>query len=72
MIPFELALGAGAWTGSAPEAAVGAKAVPARTASVMGSLMHEGTLRSYMRAQNGREDYAVYAITRGDWRGDGR
>jgi RimJ/RimL family protein N-acetyltransferase len=33
--------------------------------------VHEGTLRSFMHSENGREDYAMYGITREDW-GQGR
>jgi ribosomal-protein-alanine N-acetyltransferase len=28
---------------------------------------HEGTLRAFMHAENGREDYAMYAVTRDGW-----
>jgi RimJ/RimL family protein N-acetyltransferase len=28
---------------------------------------HEGTLRGYMPSDDGREDYVLYALTRGDW-----
>lgn len=31
------------------------------------SFVHEGTLRSFMHSKNGREDYAMYAVTREDW-----
>jgi RimJ/RimL family protein N-acetyltransferase len=27
----------------------------------------EGTLRGYMPAREGREDYVLYALTRSDW-----
>ena len=33
--------------------------------------LHEGTLRGFMPIGSGREDYAMYAITREDWPGGG-
>ena len=29
--------------------------------------VHEGTLRAFMHSENGRADYAMYAVTRADW-----
>jgi len=29
--------------------------------------MYEGTLRSFMPAGEGRDDYVLYAVTRSDW-----
>ena len=29
--------------------------------------VHEGTMRGFMPTPDGRDDYALYAVTRGDW-----
>jgi RimJ/RimL family protein N-acetyltransferase len=29
--------------------------------------VHEGTLRAFMPGPDGREDYAMYAVTREEW-----
>ena len=31
--------------------------------------VYEGTLRGFMPADEGREDYVMYAVTRRDWEG---
>jgi RimJ/RimL family protein N-acetyltransferase len=57
--------------------AIGAERVQATTSVDNGAMRrvlekigfrHEGTLRSFMQGAEGRDDYALYAITRGDRR----
>jgi RimJ/RimL family protein N-acetyltransferase len=31
--------------------------------------VNEGTLRAFFPAENGRDDYVLYALTRSDWEG---